>query len=174
MQIFRGIEILGINNKYTMVDYLRRNNVAGDIMYTAAKNLDKKVKLSKEIGFDLEDNLNFDKNTICAYKVKQTENIITDIFNYGIPVEDENDFFSKYARHSFWKLIETLADVKNDEILFIIKVPVKEMNEMFGEMDGKKIISSQRIYGALNVQNGKANLVKNVVPQKETVENQVR
>ena len=56
MQIFRGIEILGINNKYTMVDYLRRNNVVGDIMYTAAKNLDKKVKLSKEIGFDLEDN----------------------------------------------------------------------------------------------------------------------
>ncbi len=172
MQIFKGVEIF--INKYTMVDYLKRNNVVGDIMYTTAKSLDKKVKITKEIGYDLEDNLNFDKNTICAYKTTQTENIITDVFNYGIPVDDENEFFSKYNCHNYWKLIETLADMKSDEMLFVVKVPVREMNESFEEIGGKKIIPSHRIYGALSVQNGKVGLVKNVVPQKETVENPVR
>ena len=178
MQLFSGIRLFkNEKGKYRIVDYLKRNKIEGDIMYTSAKKLDSKVNIPTEIGNDLEENINFDKNTICFYKTKTDyeKSMITDTFNRGLVVEDKDKFFIKNGCHSLWKLFESIANIDKEEIAFLVKAPIKETNEMFGEIDGKLRVLPQYVYGALSMQNGKIDLVKNGTPQiSEIIEKQAR
>lgn len=171
MRLFRNDK-----GKYKIVDYLKRHNIEGEIMYNSAKKLDSKMDIPIEIGQELEENLNFDKNVICLYKVKtdREKALITDSFNRGIPVEN-SDFLIKNGCKSLWKLFENLANLDNDEIALIVKVLNKDANDIFALIDGDNRVMPEYVYGALMVQNGKLCLVKNGTPQiSEIIENQIR
>ncbi len=176
MQIFSRF-FKNDKGKYKIIDYLKRNKIEGDIMYSSAKRLDSKVNIPTEVGYDLEEECNFEKNIVCLYKTKTDyeRSLITDTFNRGLPVEDKDSFFVKYGCHSLWKLFEAIANMDKDEIMLLVKSPVKESNEMFAEIDGTMRIQPKYVYGSLSIQDGKVNLVKNGTPQiSEIIEKQTR
>ena len=62
-----------------------------------------------------------------------------------------------------------------DEIMLLVKAPMKDSNEMFAEIDGTMRIQPKYVYGSLSIQDGKVNLVKNGTPQiSEIIEKQAR
>ena len=177
MQLFPNIRFFkNDKGKYKITDYLKRNKIEGDIMYNSAKKLDGKVNIPLEIGNELENNINFDKNIVCLYKVKTDleKSFITDSFNRGIPVPEGTDFPIRYGCHSLWKLFENLANMDKDEIAILIKVPNKNANEMYAEIDGEMRVIPEYVYGALNIQNGKVNLIKNGTPVISEIIKQAR
>ena len=178
MRLFPNIRFFkNDKGKYKIVDYLKRNNVEGEIIYNSAKKMDSKIDIPIEVGQELEDNLNFTKNVIYLYKTKteREKALITDAFNRGIPVEDSTNFAIKNGCKSLWKLFENLASLENDEIALLVKVLYKDANDIFDLIDGETRVMPQYVYGALMVQNGSLCLVKNGTPQiSEIIANQTR
>ena len=76
MQIFSRF-FKNDKGKYKIIDYLKRNKIEGDIMYSSAKRLDNKVNIPTEVGYDLEEECNFEKNIICLYKT--TTDLVADV-----------------------------------------------------------------------------------------------
>lgn len=167
-------------NKYKLTDFLKRNNISSEIMHNLAKQIDSSINIPKEVGNNLEEVCDFDRNCICIHRIKtqEPETVTNEVFDSGIAIsDDEKDITSyvvKYGYKNIWVLFEDLAKLNEDELAFLIKVPNRDINEIFTIINGEMKVSPQRIYGALSIKNGKVNLIKNDISQKETVENPIR
>jgi len=106
-------------------DYLKQNGINDNVSLMVAKKYDD-VFIPTEVGEELKNISDFNKNTMFIYKVKhnnEAETIISDVFNSGISVSEAAITSVAKACPNFWMFMDKMASTAKDEISFLIKIP---------------------------------------------------